>query len=167
MTARASFSRHLCFSAIVSLIASGALAQSNQMSLGQRNLACGSPVSLDDGWATAAPESAGMDGARLCGIAARLQLTGSGIHAVVVARHGKLVFEQYFPGLDQPWGEPEAPHEFSATSKHDMRSASKSVISLLVGIAIDRKLIASADEPVVKFFPEYQAVKKAGWDTVT
>ena len=167
MTVRASFSRYLCFGAIVSLIASGALAQSNQMSLGQRNPACGSPVSLDDGWETAAPESAGMDGARLCGIAARLQLTGSDVHAVVVARHGRLVFEQYFPGLDQPWGEAEAPHEFTATSKHDMRSASKSVISLLVGIAIDRKLIASADEPVVKFFPEYRSVKQAGWDTIT
>ena len=128
MTVRASFSRYLCFGALASLIASGALAQSNQMSLGQRNLACGSPVSLDDGWATAAPESAGMDGARLCGIAARLQLTGSDVHAVVVARHGKLVFEQYFPGLDQPWGEAEARHEFSATTKHDMRSASKSAI---------------------------------------
>jgi CubicO group peptidase (beta-lactamase class C family) len=159
--------RHLCLGALFSLFASTALAQSNQMQLGQRNLACGSPVSLDDGWAIASPESVGMDGARLCGIAARLQLTGSDVHAVVVTRHGKLVFEQYFPGLDQPWGEPEGPREFTATSIHDMRSASKSVISLLVGIAIDRKLIASADEPVVKFFPEYQAVKQAGWDSIT
>src|SRR5438477_10280764 len=103
--------RYLWLGAVFSLFASTALAQSNQMSLGQRNLACGSPVSLDDGWATAAPESAGMDGARLCGIAARLQLTGSDVHAVVVVRHGKLVFEQYFPGLDQPWGEAEARHE--------------------------------------------------------
>jgi CubicO group peptidase (beta-lactamase class C family) len=108
-----------------------------------------------------------MDGERLCGIAARLQLTGSEVHSVVVTRHGKLVFEQYFPGLDQPWREKEALREFTATSIHDMRSASKSVISLLVGIAIDRKLIASADEPVVKFFPEYQAVKQAGWDSIT
>ena len=48
-----------------------------------------------------------------------------------------------------------------------MRSASKSVISLLVGVAIDRKLIASANEPVVKFFPEYSSVKSPGWDQVT
>jgi len=48
-----------------------------------------------------------------------------------------------------------------------MRSVSKSVISLLVGIAIDRKLIAGADEPVVKFFPDYSAVKSPGWDNIT
>jgi CubicO group peptidase (beta-lactamase class C family) len=41
------------------------------------------------------------------------------------------------------------------------------VTSLLVGIAIDRKLIAGADEPVVKFFPEFSALKTAGWDHVT
>jgi CubicO group peptidase (beta-lactamase class C family) len=158
--------RHLRLAALFSLIASAAWGQ-NQMSLGQRNLACGSPTSLDDGWNTASPESAGMDETRLCGIAARLQLTGSEVHSVVVARHGKLVFEQYFPGVDQPWGEKEGPREFTATTKHDMRSASKSVISLLVGIAIDRKLIASADEPVVKFFGEHQAVKQAGWDAIT
>jgi CubicO group peptidase (beta-lactamase class C family) len=158
--------RHLCLVALFSLIASAALGQ-NQMSSGQRNLACGSPVSLDDGWNTASPESVGMDETRLCGIAARLQLTGSEVHAVVIVRRGKLVFEQYFPGIDQPWGEKEGPREFNATTLHDMRSASKSVASLLVGIAIDHKLIASADEPVVKFFPDYQAVKKAGWDAIT
>src|SRR5262245_43914480 len=105
----------LWLGALFSLIASVAWGQ-NQMSLGQRNLACGSPTSLDDGWTTASPESAGMDGARLCTIAARLQLISSEVHSVVVVRHGKLVFEQYFPGLDQPWGEQEAPHEFTATT---------------------------------------------------
>ena len=37
---------------------------------------------------------------------------------------------------------------------HDVRSVTKSVISLLVGIAIDRNLIAGVDQPVLASFPE-------------
>jgi CubicO group peptidase (beta-lactamase class C family) len=158
--------RRLGMVALLALTTSITLAVSNDMSLSQEKPACGAPAALDDGWSIATPESAGMDGARLCGIPARLKLIGAEIHSVVVARHGKLVFEQYFAGLDQPWSEAEAHREFTATSLHDMRSASKSVVSLLVGIAIDRKLIAGADEPVVKFFPQY-APMPAGWDAIT
>ncbi len=104
---------------------------------------------------------------RLCSIAARLDQRATSVHSVVVVRHGKLVFEQYFPGYDQPWGQPDGQHEFTATTKHDMRSASKSVASLLVGIAIDRKLIEGVDEPVLKFFPDHQAAKQAGWEAIT
>ncbi|SDI43617.1 MULTISPECIES: serine hydrolase domain-containing protein [Bradyrhizobium] len=149
------------------LATTGALAQLNEMSLGQRNLACGSPAALDDGWTTASPESVGLDGARLCGIAARLKEMEADVHSVVIVRHGKLVFEQYFPGYDEPWGQDGGQHTFDATIKHDMRSASKSVVSLLVGIAIDRGLIASVDEPVVKFYPEHADVQSAGWDQIT
>ncbi len=152
--------QHLGFIAAFTL-ASCALAQ------GQTNSACGMPVTLDDGWTVASPESVGLDGARLCGIEQRLKFTDSDVHAVLIACHGKLVFEQYFAGLDQPWGQPEGPHDFDATTRHDMRSASKSIVSLLVGIAIDRRLIAGVNEPVVKFFPEYAALKTAGWDNVT
>ena len=159
--------RRLGFAAVFVLAASAAAAQTQQLATGQRNLACGSPAALGDGWPTATPESVGLDGARLCGIAARLAATNANVHAVVVVRRGTLVFEQYFPGHDEPWGMGEGRHDFDATTKHDMRSVSKSVISLLVGIAIDRKLIKSADEPVVKFFPDYSAVKSAGWDNIT
>jgi CubicO group peptidase (beta-lactamase class C family) len=133
---------------------------------GQVAASCGTPTTLDDGWTIATPESVGVDGARLCAIAARLKETAANVHAVVIIRHGKLVFEQYFPGPDERW-DVAGQFDHDATMPHDMRSASKSVISLLVGIAIDRKLIASADEPVVKFFPDYAAVKSPGWDQVT
>ena len=152
---------------VLTLTASATKARADGMTPGQQNPACGSPSSLDDGWTIASPDSVGMDGTRLCGVAARLQLRSSEIHSMLVARNGKLVFEQYFAGIDRPWGQPEARTEFTAATKHDMRSASKSVTSLLVGIAIDRKLIAGVDEPVVKFFPEHQAVKSAGWDAIT
>ena len=96
--------RRLGLAALFLFAASAAAAQTQQFAIGQRNLACGSPASLDDGWPIATPESVGLDGARLCGIAARLEATNANIHAVVVVRRGKLVFEQYFAGYDEPWG---------------------------------------------------------------
>jgi CubicO group peptidase (beta-lactamase class C family) len=134
---------------------------------GETDPVCGMPAKLDDGWTIASPEGVGIDSTRLCGIEQRLKLRGSPLHAVVIARHGKLVFEQYFSGVDQPWGKPEGEYDYDATTKHDMRSASKSVVSLLVGIAIDRRLIASVNEPVVKFFPDLSALKTPGWDDIT
>jgi CubicO group peptidase (beta-lactamase class C family) len=132
----------------------------------QTSPACGAPTALDDGWTIATPESVGLDRARLCTIAARMKETEANVHAVVIVRHGKLVFEQYFSGPDERW-DVAGRFDHDPTTKHDMRSASKSVISLLVGIAIDRKLIASAEEPVVKFFPEYSDLKSPGWDQIT
>jgi CubicO group peptidase (beta-lactamase class C family) len=153
--------RRLGFAAVFMLAASAAHARS------QGSPACGVPAALGDGWTIDSPESAGFDSVRLCAISARLKEIEANVHAVVIVRHGKLVFEQYFAGYDEPWGQGGGQHDFDATTKHDMRSASKSVISLLVGIAIDRKLIASADEPAIKFFPEYAVVKSPGWDQIT
>jgi CubicO group peptidase (beta-lactamase class C family) len=85
---------------------------------------------------------------------------------VVIARHGKLAFEQYFSGIDQPWGKPEARYDYDATTLHDMRSVTKSVTSLLVGIAIDRRMIKSVNTRVVSFFPEFSDVKTPGWENV-
>jgi len=167
MRGRFSHLKSLGASLVLALSVSTTHLRAESMSPGQPNQACGSPASIDDGWETALPDSVGMDGALLCGIAARLEQRATSVHSVVVARHGKLVFEQYFPGDDQPWGQPDGQYEFTATTKHDMRSASKSVVSLLVGIAIDRKLIEGVNQPVLKFFPDHQAVKQAGWEAIT
>src|SRR5712675_1219248 len=69
----------------------------------QTSPACGTPTALDDGWTIATPESVDLDSARLCAIAARMKETGANVHAVVIVRHGRLVFEQYFPGSDEQW----------------------------------------------------------------
>jgi CubicO group peptidase (beta-lactamase class C family) len=159
--------RRLGLAALFMFAASAATAQTQPVQTAQRDLACGSPTFLNDGWPIATPESVGLDGPRLCGIAAKLAATKANVHSVVIVRGGKLVFEQYFAGEDQLWGTDRGKHEFDATTKHDMRSVSKSVTSLLVGIAIDRELIKGVDEPLVKFFPDYATVKTAGWDNVT
>jgi len=46
------------------------------------------------------------------------------VHAALIARYGKLVFEEYF-------------HGFSADKPHDLRSAAKSLTSILAGVAMD------------------------------
>jgi CubicO group peptidase (beta-lactamase class C family) len=130
------------------------------------NASCGeAPQQLDD-WETARPEEVGLDAAALCRITKELaEPDRRNIHAVVVVRHGKLVFEAYAAGDDENWGEPlgNIPHD--AATKHDMMSISKSVVSLLFGIAIERKLIAGTDTPVLAFFSEY-AVKTPKWDKI-
>jgi CubicO group peptidase (beta-lactamase class C family) len=132
-----------------------------------RAQACGAPAALDDGWTVASAAEAGLDGDLLCEIGAYLSRTRTNVHSVVVVRHGKLVFERYFDGYDDPWGAPEGQYKYDATTKHDMRSVSKSAVSLLVGIAIDRKLIAGESEPVAKFFPDYAAILAPAWAQVT
>jgi CubicO group peptidase (beta-lactamase class C family) len=78
----------------------------------------------------------------------------SNVHAVLVARGGKLVFERYFRGPDEINNRRVENVDFDAGTLHDNKSVSKSVASLAVGIAIDRGLIRSVSEPILSFFPE-------------
>jgi CubicO group peptidase (beta-lactamase class C family) len=123
---------------------------------------CGAPLPLEDGWRIDTPDAAGLDRSRLCRVADRLQ-EADDLHSVVVARHGRLVFERYFAGYDEPWGHDDKRYEFDATMKHDMRSVSKSVVSLLIGIAIERGLIEGVDATALQFFPEMASVATEGW----
>ena len=55
---------------------------------------------------------------------------------------------------------------FDADTLHDMKSASKSVASLAVGIAIDRGLIRSVNEPIFSFFPELSDLRTPEKDRI-
>ena len=73
------------------------------------------------------------------------------IHSLLIVRNGKLVYEEYFAGIDGRKGFVE----FDKDKLHDLRSVSKSITSTLIGIAIDRGYIESIDVPIFQFFPEY------------
>jgi CubicO group peptidase (beta-lactamase class C family) len=78
------------------------------------------------------------------------------LHAVVVARHGKLVLERYYEGADERWGQPLGTIAFGPAVKHDVRSISKSVVGLLYGIALAEGRVPTLDQPLVDQFPAYQ-----------
>jgi CubicO group peptidase (beta-lactamase class C family) len=117
---------------------------------------CGVPVARDDGWPVASVnEDKLIDRAALCRMADRLAASSdANVHAVLVARGGKLVFERYFRGSDEINGRPVGKVTFDADTLNNVKSVSKSVASLAVGIAIDRGLIGSINEPIFSFFPE-------------
>ena len=81
------------------------------------------------------------------------------MHSIVVARNGKLVYEIYRTGYDQKWGTRLGTVSYKADMPHDVRSISKSVVSLLFGIALDRGLITSIDDPVHIYFPDYAVLR--------
>ncbi len=76
-------------------------------------------------------------------------------HAVAMSRNGKLVLERYFEGRDEAWGEALGHVVFGPDTLHDLRSVTKSVTSLLYGIALEQGRVPPLDTPVVDGFPEY------------
>jgi CubicO group peptidase (beta-lactamase class C family) len=116
---------------------------------------CGSPAVASDGWTVASQIESGLQPERLCALIAKLDASPQlNIHAVLIVRDGKLVFEHYRRGDDQSWGRPLGLLAHDMATLHDVRSVTKSIVSILFGIALDRKLVGSADEPVMSFFPE-------------
>jgi CubicO group peptidase (beta-lactamase class C family) len=103
------------------------------------------PPPRDDGWPTATPEDVGLSRAALGRFMQLIidtpmdSIHAPEIHGVLVARHGKLVLEEYFHGehRDKP---------------HDTRSASKSLTSTLIGAAVQAKLPIAAATPVYAAF---------------
>ena len=98
------------------------------------------------------------------------------IDALLIARHGKLIFEQYYKHdysliYDQEAAsagalvvnDPSGPYNYfnpwwhpyyRDTDLHSMQSVTKSVVSALVGIAISRGEFPDLDTPVLEFFDE-------------
>lgn len=78
-----------------------------------------------------------------------------GLHAVLVSRGDRLVLERYYPGADESWGQPLGTITFGLDTLHDLRSVTKSIVGLLYGIALDRRLVPPPDAPLLAQFPEY------------
>lgn len=78
------------------------------------------------------------------------------VHSVLVEVHGRRIVDWYFKGNDSTRdGTSFGTVSFDADTLHDVRSVSKSIVSLLFGIALHEGAIKSIDTPVLDYFPEY------------
>ena len=129
---------------------------------------CGLPATGPDGWAVAAPAEAGLDPATLCAAVPRFtEWRQADVHGIVVVRHGRLAFEHYFAGADSLYGVVTLDTTFDAGTLHDVRSVTKSVTSLCLGIALDHGWVKSVDTPVLSFFPEWTDLDTPEKDRIT
>ena len=79
----------------------------------------------------------------------------SGLHSVLIMHKGEILAERYFPGEDECWGKALGIVQPDAGSLHDLRSVTKSIVSLLYGIALSDSLVPKLDESLIAQFPEY------------
>ncbi len=105
------------------------------------------PLDRGDGWKTARARDAGLDEELLRKFVEHIiqsdpaAANSPRIHSLLIARHGKLVLEEYFFGFT-----PERPH--------DLRSASKTFTSVMAGIAMDHNESLTIDSPIDPAFPK-------------
>jgi len=117
------------------------------------------PPALDDGLETAALESVGMEAGPLREMMDRINATElHRIHDILVLKNGKLVFEEYFRGyaLDMEAPGRDGPlMQYARETDHFMASVSKSVTSVITGIAVRNGLLPDLDRTVLAYYPEY------------
>src|SRR5271157_1545081 len=94
-------------------------------------------VSPEAGWRETPPEAQGVDSSSLADAVDYIVQKRLPIHSMLVVRHGAIVLDAYFYPYD-----PAVPH--------DVASVTKSVTSMLTGIAIGKGYLKSVKQPVLE-----------------
>jgi len=96
-------------------------------------------------WPVSTPAKQGMDSAQV--LAGLQQIRNNAyLTSVLVIKNDFLVFEYYAPGIVKD-------------NDFNIQSVSGSFASALVGIAIERGLVRSVNEPILKFFPLFDTTR--------
>ncbi|UCF78437.1 MAG: serine hydrolase [Candidatus Eiseniibacteriota bacterium] len=106
-----------------------------------RTMAAAEQAPASFAWERSTPEEQGMDSERLADMVETIKKHGHRIRSVTVIRNGLMVADATF-----------AP--FQPDTWHIVHSCTKSIMSALIGIAIEEGHIGSVETPLLDFFPE-------------
>jgi CubicO group peptidase (beta-lactamase class C family) len=114
---------------------------------------------VSDGWVTSSRVAEGLDADKIAEMLEKVRNSDYGsVHSILIVKRGKLAVEEYFSGYEYALeaADDRGPIvEFGPDTLHDQASVSKSIISALIGIAIDQGFISGVSEKLFAFFPEY------------
>jgi len=94
-----------------------------------------------EGWRTATPEEQGLHSNILADMLEEIQKKSYSIDSITIVRNGFMVADAYF-------------YPFSKGRKHIIHSCTKSIMSALIGIAIDKGYIKNVDQTIVDLFSD-------------
>ena len=102
------------------------------------------PPQLDDGWPTGRPDDVGIDASAIEALVKALRAPSTSardlrVHALLIARRGRLVVEEYFRDVHRE-------------HRHDSRSASKTIAAVLAAAAMHSGYPLTWDTPVYPLF---------------
>jgi CubicO group peptidase (beta-lactamase class C family) len=92
-------------------------------------------------WHVSTPEEQGMQSKTLLDMMEVIKDQKYNIHSVTIVRNGSLVLDSYL-------------YPFKNGKGHEMYSATKSVTSAIMGIAIDKGHIKDVHQPITQFFSQ-------------
>ena len=98
--------------------------------------------SPSEGWHISNPEEQGMKSEILADMMEYIIDNNIDIDSILIVRNGKIILDSYF-------------YPFSKGQKHPIRSCTKSIMSALIGIAIDKGFIESVSKLIIDFFPDH------------
>lgn len=119
------------------------------------------PIELNDGWETASAKDVGLDEEKFVELVEYLNSSiDHQFHCILVAKDNKLIFEKYFSGYKFDINSVQSEKDiiqFGIDTLHYLASVSKSITSLLLGIAIDNGAEISLDDTLLSYYPQYSA----------
>jgi len=96
------------------------------------------PKELEDGWKTSHLKSQSIDSTLIYKLFNQIKNANHKLHSFVLVKNNQLVLEEYFD-------------DYKVNRTHDLRSTSKSIRSILLGIAIDKGFIDNINDPITKY----------------
>ncbi|MHA1988535.1 MAG: serine hydrolase domain-containing protein [Promethearchaeota archaeon] len=94
-------------------------------------------------WKLESPESVGIDSRKLYLLDKEINVRLNGVNGFLIVKNGFVIYEKYY-------------NDYNQDKTNHLCSVTKTIISALIGIAIDKNYIKSIDDKLIEIFPEFK-----------
>ena len=109
-------------------------------------------------WTEVAPEEQGLDSKKIAAMFEFIEKQSYDIHSVIIVRNGYLLTEEYLYNsklLDtKAYSDLLPPKAYSGPIFHDQASTTKSLMSILIGIALQEGFLDNLSQTLYEFFAD-------------